>query len=273
MTIELAGRTAFITGGAQGIGLGIARALAGHGVQLALADIDAAALAQAADELGATKVATAVLDVRDRDAFTAAADEIEAALGPVTIVCNNAGVAGNTKVHNLSYEAWDWVMGINLAGVYNGIQTFIPRLLQRGDGGHLVNTASGAGLLSSHSGFLYAASKAGVIGLSEALRTELAPHGIGVTCLCPSAVNTNIIGHTTGSAPEMGERTAVMDGMDEHLGFFAKLLAHGTDPDDVGRMVVRGILDDATYVLTDTLLKDHLQLRVDELISSMPAPA
>lgn len=271
-TPDLAGRTAFITGGAQGIGLGIARAAAAAGMHVALADVDAAALEQAKAELAATtQVATVVLDVREREAFAAAADQVEAEVGPVWLVCNNAGVAGNVKVPNLTYEAWDWVMGINLDGVYNGIQTFVPRLIERG-GGHVVNTASGAGLLSAYSGFLYAASKAAVVGLSEALRTELAPYSVGVTCLCPSAVNTNIIGNTTGSAPDVGERT-VMDGMDEHLGFFAKLLADGTDPDLVGRMVLDGVRDGSTYVLTDDLMRNHLQLRTDELLAAMPTPA
>jgi NAD(P)-dependent dehydrogenase (short-subunit alcohol dehydrogenase family) len=241
-------------------------------MQVVLADVDAAALDAASADLSASAkvVATVQLDVRDRDAFAAVADEIEGSVGPVWLLCNNAGVAGNVKVPNLSYDGWDWVMGINLNGVYNGIQTFLPRMLERGEG-HLVNTASGAGLLSAYSGFLYAASKAGVVGLSEALRTELAPFGIGVTCLCPSAVNTNIIGNTTGSAPDRGDQPAVMEGMEEHLGFFAKLLADGTDPDAVGRMVLDGVAANAPYVLTDDLMRTHLQLRTDELLAAMPA--
>jgi NADP-dependent 3-hydroxy acid dehydrogenase YdfG len=144
---DVAGRTAFITGGANGIGLGIARAFAAAGAKVALADIDAAALERAGAELGAvTQVATQVLDVRDREGWVRAADAVEAALGPVSLLFNNAGVAGHAPAVKLTYELWDWSTGINLHGVINGVQTFLPRMVERGAGGHIVNTASGAGL-------------------------------------------------------------------------------------------------------------------------------
>ncbi len=167
------GKAAFITGGARGIGLGIARAFARTGAKLALADLDQAALAAAKSELaGLTAVETFVLDVRDRPAYARVADEAESRLGPVSILCNNAGVGGGTHVTRLTYEYWDWVMGINLNGVINGIQTFLPRMLERGGGAHIVNTASGAGLAATTSGLLYTTSKFAVVGLSEALRRE-----------------------------------------------------------------------------------------------------
>ena len=266
----LSGGTAFVTGGAQGIGLGIARACAARGMAVAVADVDTAALERAEAELSTTTKAVAVtLDVRDREAYAAVADEVESKLGPVTLLCNNAGVAGNVKVTNLSYEAWDWVMGINLAGVYNGLQTFLPRMIERGSG-HVVNTASGAGLLGGYAGFLYAASKYGVVGMSEALRTELAPHGIGVSVLCPSAVNTAIIDNTTGRAPGQDGHT-VMEGMDDHLGMFAKMLATGADPDEVGRMVVDAVESGGFYILTDAIMGPYLQQRTDEIVAAMPS--
>lgn len=266
---ELIG-TAFITGGAQGIGLGIARACAARGMKLALVDIDQSALTTAADELGElTQVVTKVLDVRDREAFSRVADEVEHELGEVSLLCNNAGVAGNTTVENMSYDAWDWVIGINLTGVYNGLQVFVPRMIARGQQAHIVNTASGAGLLGSGAGFLYSASKFGVVGLSESLRTSLAPHKIGVTVLCPSAVDTQIIKHTTGMAPETGG-ASVMTGMDDHLKFFAKMLKAGSDPDEVGRMVLAGVDKDQQYVLTDDLLQPWLQKRTAEIVAAMP---
>lgn len=113
-----------------------------------------------------------MLDVRDRPAYARVADEAESRLGPVSILCNNAGVGGGTHVTRLTYEYWDWVMGINLNGVINGIQTFLPRMLERGGGAHIVNTASGAGLAATTSGLLYTTSKFAVVGLSEALRRE-----------------------------------------------------------------------------------------------------
>jgi len=171
---DFSGRTAFITGGAQGIGLGIARRLAREGANLALIDIDVDALKRALSELeGQTKVRTEVLDVRDREAFARVADAVEAGLGPVSLLFNNAGVAGAISIHKMNYAAWDWVLGVNLQGVVNGIQTFLPRMLKRGAGGHIVNTASGAGLLPAGSGFLYATSKFAVVGMSESLHVEL----------------------------------------------------------------------------------------------------
>ena len=147
---EVAGRTAFITGGGNGIGLGIARAFARAGARLALADRDADALASAKAELsGMTAVETMVLDVRDRDAFGRAADDVEAKLGPVSLLCNNAGVSGGAPAGKFTYELWDWSLGINLGGVVNGVTTFLPRMIARGDGGHVVNTASGAGLIET----------------------------------------------------------------------------------------------------------------------------
>jgi NAD(P)-dependent dehydrogenase (short-subunit alcohol dehydrogenase family) len=117
------------------------------------------------------EVFAAVLDVRHRDAYAALADEIETRLGPVTLLFNNAGVVGATSPARMSYESWDWVIGVNLQGVYNGLQTFVPRMIERG-GGYVVNTASGAGLVAQGTGFLYATSKFAVVGLSESCTTS-----------------------------------------------------------------------------------------------------
>ena len=191
------GKTAFITGGARGIGLGIARAFAHEGAKLALVDIDEAALNAARTELsGHTSVETFVLDVRDREAYARVADETEARLGPVSILCNNAGVAGGAGVTHMTYAQWDWVLGINLNGVINGIQTFVPRMIERKIPAHVVNTASAAGLVGERSNLLYSTSKFAVVGLSEALRPELDRFGIGVSVLCPGPVNTSIIPNT-----------------------------------------------------------------------------
>ena len=135
---EVVGRAAFITGGANGIGLGIARAFARAGVKLALVDIDADALERAKAELAATThVEIALLDMRDRDRFASVADEFEEKLGPVSLVVNNAGVAGGAPATKVTYELWDWNLSINLYGPINGVQTFLPRMAARGCGGIL----------------------------------------------------------------------------------------------------------------------------------------
>ena len=157
---RIEGMTAFITGGARGIGLGIARAFAREGTKLALVDIDETALNAARTELSErTSVETFILDVRDREAYARVADEVEARLGPVSILCNNAGVAASADVAHMTYELWDWVMGINLKGLINGIQTLVPRMIEHKIPAHIVNTASGAGLIAEGSGLQYATSK------------------------------------------------------------------------------------------------------------------
>ncbi|WP_206641592.1 SDR family oxidoreductase [Nonomuraea polychroma] len=181
---NLSGATAFITGGAQGIGLGIARALARQGVRVALADIDAAALDAAKSELAALtpdaeSVQTFELDVRDRTAFTAVADATEQRLGPVTPLINNVGVGLSLRKisEQVTYPIWDYIAGVNLDGVNNGVQTFLPRMLSRGGPGHIVNTASVAGLgvfPGRSAAYDYTASKAAVIALTEALHSACA---------------------------------------------------------------------------------------------------
>ncbi len=271
---DVRGRTAFITGGANGIGLGIARALAGAGAKLALVDLDAEALQRARAELGATtQVFTAVLDVRDRSAYARVADEAEAALGSVSILVNNAGVAGGVPVDRLTYELWDWGMGINLGGVINGVQTFLRKMVERGQGGHIVNTASGAGLAATTSGVLYSTAKFGVVGMSECLHAELGPAGIGVSVLCPGPVATDIIRHSADSAPgseaplseeearRAAERTAKM----------IRLLQRGASIDDVGAMVLEAVRRNSLYIHTDRMMAEPIARRGKALLEAMPA--
>ncbi|HEX2890910.1 SDR family NAD(P)-dependent oxidoreductase [Vineibacter terrae] len=272
---NVSGRTAFITGGANGIGLGMARAFARAGARLALIDQDEEALARAKAELAAiTEVETVVLDVRDRAAFAGVADRIEARLGPVSLVVNNAGVAGGAPAAKLTYELWDWGLGINLEGVVNGVQTFLSRMVERGEGGHIVNTASGAGLVGSDtSGVLYATAKFAVVGMSEALHSELKPQGIGVTVLCPGPVATGIIARTRRLQPsvvksmsaEQRERAIARSAV------MTKLLADGVQPDAVGAMVLDAVQNDRLYVLTDRSMGQRIQQRTAALLDGMPA--
>jgi NAD(P)-dependent dehydrogenase (short-subunit alcohol dehydrogenase family) len=266
---DIDGRTAFVTGGANGIGLGIARALAAAGAKVAIADVDEAALEVAGAELRQTTDAVAVvLDVRDRDAYAAVADDVESRLGPVTLLFNNAGVIGSTSAGRMSYDSWDWVIGINLHGVYNGIQTFVPRMIERGGGGYVVNTASGAGLVSSGSGYLYGASKFGVVGLSEALHGELAGQHIGVSVLCPGPVATDIVAHTATLRPEAQAPPAAVQEALERAG---RWLAGGTPPDAVGLMVLDAMRAGRLHVLTDDLVAELLTRRTELILDALPS--
>ena len=146
---DIAGKVAFVTGAANGIGLGICRALAQAGAHVAMADIQPDALERARAQIAGTGVRTIglTLDVSDADAFARAADAVEAAFGKVHIVCNNAGISlGNVRLLDMTRAQWDWIFGVNLFGVVNGVQIFVPRVQRHGEGGHIVNTASMAGL-------------------------------------------------------------------------------------------------------------------------------
>lgn len=263
---EVAGRTAFITGGANGIGLGIARSFAQAGAKIALADIDEQALAAAKTELSLlTQVETVVLDVRDRDAYARAADDVETALGSVSLLFNNAGVAWGAPATKLTYEAWDWAIGINLHGVINGVQTFLPRMAKRGAGGHIVNTASGAGLVATGAGVLYHTAKFGVVGMSEALQMELAAINIGVSVLCPGPVATGIVRRSYEKRVD-----AFSEAEEKHIEATTEFLRQGVTIDEVGGMVLDAVQGNSLYILTDRLPGPYLEARTKALLEAMP---
>lgn len=270
---QIAGRTVFVTGGARGIGLAMARAFGAEGAKVAIADVDPAALAAARASLAATTdVAAYELDVRDREAFARVADQAEDRLGPVSVLCNNAGVGVFVPPSAMSYALWDFVVGVNLGGVVNGIQTFLPRMLARPGAGHIVNTASGAGLVANE-GYLYATAKFGVVGLSESLRQqrEFLAHPIGVTVLCPGLVRTGIAGNSQALQPVPDltdeQRKAVTD---RSTMAASAIEEYGLDPDQVAAMVVAAVRADQLYVHTDRMMLEPITARTQQLLAAMP---
>jgi NAD(P)-dependent dehydrogenase (short-subunit alcohol dehydrogenase family) len=267
------GKICFITGGARGLGLGIARQLADRGASLALADLDAAALEAARSELEQrTDVRTYRLDVRDRPAFLAVADQVEADLGPVHGLFNNAGVVDGLPLSQMRGKVWDWMVDVNLNGVYNGVQAFVPRMIARGDGGILVNVSSVAGILPGGSGFAYHATKFAVVGMTLSLRAELARHGIGVSVVCPGQVATAIVQNSTGQRPAGAEaRTnrAAKILQERH----ELLLSNGVGIDDASRSVVEGVLAGQPFVFTDGLYREYVEQYTAQLLSCMPEVA
>src|SRR5262249_21555323 len=192
---DLAGKTAFITGGASGIGLALGRAFAEGGCRVMLADIEEAALHNALRSLEGTgsDIRGVVCDVADPASVEAAAEKTIAAFGKVHILCNNAGVAGGSGIDDIALASWRWVIDVNLLGVVHGVRAFLPHMRAHGEAGHIVNTASMAGMLAAGMEYSpYAASKFAVVAMSEGLAAELKPHGIGVTVLCPGYVRTRI---------------------------------------------------------------------------------
>ncbi len=251
---EFQGKTAFVTGGASGIGLALGRAFARAGMNVMLADIEADALGAATDALRreGAHARGVVCDVADATNVKSAASAAVKTFGKVHIVCNNAGVAGGSGIDDISLETWRWVLDVNLTGVLHGIETFLPLIRAHGEGGHIVNTASMAGLNTGLGFSPYVASKFAVVAMSEGLSRQVAPLGIGVTVLCPGFVRTGIWESARNRPTRYGAVTK--PGPDSDAGklqtHLATLGATGLDPDDVAAQVLRAIRENELYVFT-----------------------
>lgn len=263
--MELTGAAAFITGGASGLGLGMAKAFIERGISVAIADIMPQHLEAARVELGEAAPCCFIrLDVTDREGFARAADEAEAALGPISILCNNAGVGMLGSSQEATYVDWDWVTSVNLGGVFNGIHTFLPRMLARGRG-HIVNTSSIGGILPGPGAAAYLAAKAGVIGLSEALLCDVRNAGIGVTVILlgPTASNIHKVSSQRALALCDGlSDAAAADAMD------APIIAGGMDPLEGGRQVLAAIERNQLYLFTHPEFRHAVQQRFDAVMSA-----
>jgi NAD(P)-dependent dehydrogenase (short-subunit alcohol dehydrogenase family) len=266
---DLAGKTAFVTGAASGIGLGIATALAQAGVKVMLCDIEEAALASALEGLRRTNadVGSVKADVSLKSELQAAAEETIARYGKVHILVNNAGVGGGGSYGAWNDAAWNWTLGVNLMAVVWGIEIFGPLIESHGEGGQIVSTASIAGLISP-SGMPYNVSKYGVVALSEGLRTELAPRGIGVSVLCPGFIRTQIassarnVPERYAGAAAFGPVSAVaIERMQEVIG----RISNGIDPLYVGELVREGIEGDWPYIFTDPEFEFAIDARFAEI--------
>jgi NAD(P)-dependent dehydrogenase (short-subunit alcohol dehydrogenase family) len=256
---ELAGRTAFVTGGASGIGFALARAFAQAGMKVMLADIETDALAAAVSSLHnfGADVRGVTCDVGDPVSVERAAKTSYDSFGNVHVVCNNAGVFAGGGIDNISSEDWRWILDVNLMGVLHGIRTFLPHIRAHGEGGHIVNTASLAGLLSVLGFSPYAASKFAVVAMSEGLAMELGPLGIGVTVPCPGFVRTRIAesernrpdryGPTHSPTPPGAPRGA-------RAADVAEFVQSGLDPSDVAARVLTAIREEQLYVFDASAL-------------------
>ncbi|MFJ8754941.1 SDR family NAD(P)-dependent oxidoreductase [Streptomyces sp. NPDC102441] len=263
---DLQGKVAFITGSAGGIGLGMARAFAEAGMKIAMADVDAEALEQAASDLeasGATVLAVP-LDVTDPAGWAAAAEKVQAALGPVQLLCNNAGVSTlGLKFGQITPELWTKVVDTNVNGAFNGIRCFLEPMVAAG-GGHIVNTASMGGLFGGIPDLTaYTATKFALVGLSESLRAELAVDGlVGVSVVCPGGVRSRLwrtslrargVADADAVPSSAGGQSASPDGM---------------DPYEVGLRTVDAVHNNELYVITHPEFRAAIVYRHDQLMAA-----
>jgi NAD(P)-dependent dehydrogenase (short-subunit alcohol dehydrogenase family) len=258
-------RVAVITGGAGGIGMAMARAFVARGARVVLADLDADALGRAATELedAGAQVLGVRCDVTKADSVQQLADATFDHFGAAHIVCNNAGVAPFGMMHEASHKDWEFAMNVNVWGVIHGVQAFTPRLLKQGQGGHIVNTASMAGLVGMEWLGLYCATKFAVVGLSESLYRELKPQGIGVSVLCPMIVDTNINQNTIRMRPRDLRNPG--DPEDFVAPPAGSMKGGVIQPEEVGRRVARAIDRKDLYILTHPEQREFLRRRAARL--------
>jgi len=259
-------KVAVITGGAGGIGMAMARAFAARGAKIVLADLDEPALAASARDLekSGAQVHTVRTDVSKAESVEALAEAAVRRFGGVHIVCNNAGVATFGPVAKSTRKDWEFTMGVNFWGVVHGVQTFVPRLLAQGQGGHIVNTASMAGLVGMRWLGVYCASKFAVVGLTESLYVEMRDQGIGVSVLCPMIVATNINENSLRMRPAELRNPPGTD--IPQTGGAAPALVGGTiQPEVLARRVVRAIERKELYILTHPEQREILKRRAGRI--------
>jgi NAD(P)-dependent dehydrogenase (short-subunit alcohol dehydrogenase family) len=270
---ELSGRTAFVTGGASGIGLELGRAFAAAGMKVMLADVETSALERAVASLRevTSDIRGVACDVADADSIERAAQATFDAFGHVHVVCNNAGVAAGGGIDTISLDNWRWVIDVNLMGVVHGIRAFLPHIRAHGEGGHIVNTASMAGMNAGLGFSPYAASKFAVVAMSEGLSMQLKPHGIGVSVLCPSFVRT-AIGDSGRNRPARYGQPQPLDPASpagQMVAEIARRLEAGLEPSDVAARVVAAIRNDELYVFTHPHMRDEVDARFAAIQAAM----
>ncbi len=270
---NLRGKVALITGGAGGIGLGLARAFLEEGMKVAIADLRMDALRRAVRALAAEGASALPieLDVADRAAWPDAAERVSRELGPVQLLCSNAGVNFVGPTHRATAEDWEFCLRVNLGGAINAVQVLVPPMIERGAEGHIVITSSVSGLFTSGGSGCYVTSKFALVGLGESLRADLAEHRIGVSILCPGPVQSELFESSlavrpasmaaTGSVPVIAPGARRED---------TPIFATAPNGLQVGRQVVRGIRRNDLYILTHPEIRGMLEARSAALLASLP---
>lgn len=260
---DFRGKTAFVTGGGSGIGLGMARAFVERGMNVVVADLLESHLDEARQILAGTNRLHCIrLDVSDRAAMREAAAEAARVFGNVHVLCNNVGVSQRNPIDEAGYADWDYVLEVNLGGTIAGIVEFVPGMKAHGEGGHVVNTSSMAGMIPvpPFAG-VYAASKFAIRGLSDSLRLALAPYGIGVSVLCPGMVRTRAMtsGDIYRQAHEGADARELRDTIDG-----------GMDPFELGETVAEAIEHNRPYIFPHGEFRDEVAANFNEMLAAFP---
>jgi NAD(P)-dependent dehydrogenase (short-subunit alcohol dehydrogenase family) len=272
---DFSGKTAFVTGGASGIGLALCRAFGQRGMNVAIADVEAEACATAVEALrseGVHAIATPC-DVSDCDSLAEAAAKTFAEFGKVHILCNNAGVSRAGAIETIAASDWDWVIGVNLKGLVHGLQIFLPHIKAHGEQGHIVNTASMNGVVGAPLAGPYSATKFAAVGISEVLAAELKGSPIGVSVLCPSWVKTRMLDNGRNRPDRFGGPIDLdSDGANaERNKRYAKALEDGLDPADVAKLVIDAIEARRLYVFTHADRRADVEQRFEMMMDGFDA--
>jgi NAD(P)-dependent dehydrogenase (short-subunit alcohol dehydrogenase family) len=266
------GKVAFITGGASGIGLGIAKAFVNAGMKVVISDIREDRMRQAMagfDQMGQGKsVYCLKLDVTDRKAFMWAADETERVFGKVHVLCNNAGIGLLGSIKLTKFDDWDWGLSVLVGGVVNGIQIFLPRILKHGEGGHIITTSSMGGALPLSESPVYSTAKAAVIAMCESLRGELAADNIGVSAFCPGPVATNI--REAGILrPERYKADSGLANLERDLAK-RENSPNWMSIEECGERVLQGLRRNDLFIFTHREFKEGVEERMQAMLVSFP---
>jgi NAD(P)-dependent dehydrogenase (short-subunit alcohol dehydrogenase family) len=268
---EFADKVAFVTGGGSGLGLGLAKVFSEAGCKVVIAEIRQDHIDQAMNYFDGTdaRVHAIKLDIADRRAYARAADEVEQVFGaPPELLFNNAGVNTFGPTESSTYEDWDWLLGVNLHGVINGMQTFVPRMIEAGKGGYIVSTSSLGGFHGSQGAAIYSAAKAAVINMMESYHMSLSPYKIGVSVCCPANINSNIA-EATYTRPDHLKNTGYMV-TESSIDALRKVYSGGMDPVVLANHIKRGIEDEKLYIIPYPEAKIMLEKHFQHILDAVP---
>jgi NAD(P)-dependent dehydrogenase (short-subunit alcohol dehydrogenase family) len=267
---DFEGQLAFITGGASGAGFGQAKVFGRARAEIVIADVRAEAVEKAVAELREEQIKAhgVVLDIMDRDAYAAAADEVEAVCGRApTILSNTAGVNSFGPIENTTYDDFDWIIGVNLNGVINGMVTFVPRMIAAGAPGHIVTVSSLGGFMGSALAGPYSAAKAASINLMEGYRQGLEKYGIGVSVVTPANIKSNIAEASKLRPAKYGTSGYVEN--EDSIASLHSIHQHGLDPEALGQAIKKGIEENALYIIPYPEVREGLEKHFAAIVDSV----